>query len=299
MTPARRSVPRARGGGAEGRKVIDLDPIFKKARDLEPLSPSVQRLASIVSAGDTAVEDLVEVVTYDQALTARVLRLANSAASASASPIKTVKQAVIRMGSGTVLAMAVANEVRGRLKQALPEYGFAEEGLWRHSVAAAIAAEDIARVAAVRVPPETFTAALLHDIGKLVLARFLPPQVLSLMAQLQAEQHLTRLQSEIELLHTHHAEIGGLIAQHWKLPEAVTRGITYHHMPERCADPVCDAVCLANHMAKVIKAAPAPEDPAPPAAAARERLKIAEADYQTASLLTGARFAELLGRYEA
>jgi putative nucleotidyltransferase with HDIG domain len=279
--------------------VIDLDPIFRKARDLEPLSPSVQRLAAIVSSGESAVEELVEVVTYDQALTVRVLRIANSAASAAVSPIKTVKQAVIRMGSGTVLAMAVAGEVRGQLSQALPEYGFAEEGLWRHSVAAAISAEDLSRVAAVPLSAELFTAALLHDIGKLVLARFLPPQVMALMAQLQAEKHMTRLQSEIELLNTHHAELGGLIAQHWKLSEMVLRGITYHHMPERCGDPICDGVCVANHMAKTIKTAPAPEDPATPVVSACGRLKVTPENYALACESAAGRYQDLLARYES
>lgn len=280
--------------------MIDLDPIFRKARDLEPLSPTVQRLAGIVSFSESAVEELVEAITYDQALTIRVLRIANSAASAAASPITTVKQAVIRLGSGTVLAMAVATEVRGRLQQALPEYGFAEEGLWRHSVATAIAVDDLARVSSARLPAETFTAALLHDIGKLVLARFLPPQVTALMAKLQAEQHLTRLQSEIELLHTHHAELGGLIAQHWKLPELVLRGIIYHHTPERCDEPICDAVCIANIMAKGIKGAPAPADAgANGAAAACERLKVPEAGYAHACEAAAERFADLLAHYES
>ncbi len=280
--------------------MIDLDPIFKKARDLEPLSPTVQRLASIVSFSETSVEELVEAVTYDQALTVRVLRIANSAASAAASPITTVKHAVIRLGSGTVLAMAVATEVRGRLQQALPEYGFAEEGLWRHSVAAAISVEDLGRVSPLQLPPETFTAALLHDVGKLVLSRFLPPQVTALMVKLQAEHHLTRLQSEIELLNTHHAELGGLIAQHWNLPELVMRGIIYHHTPERCGESICDAVCVANLMAKTVKGASAPDDSgANGAAAACDRLKVTEASYAAACKSAAERFADLLAHYES
>jgi HD-like signal output (HDOD) protein len=280
--------------------VIDLDPIFRKARDLEPLSPTVHRLSAIVSFSDTAVEELVESITYDQALTVRVLRVANSAASAAVSPIATVKQAVIRLGSGTVLAMAVATEVRGRLQQALPEFGFAEEGLWRHSVATAISADDLAKVSPAQLPAETFTAALLHDVGKLILARFLPPQVTELMAKLQADQHLSRLQSEIELLHTHHAELGGLVAQHWKLPDLVLRGILFHHAPERGGEPICDAVCVANLMAKNIKGAPAPQDPETSGAAeACNRLKVTEASYAQACEAAAERFADLLANYES
>jgi hypothetical protein len=79
----------------------------------------------------------------------------------------------------------------------------------------------------------------------------------------------------------------------------VLRGITYHHMPERCGDPICDGVCVANHMAKTIKTAPAPEDPATPVASACGRLKVTPENYALACESAAERYQDLLARYES
>jgi len=109
-------------------------------------------------------------------------------------------------------------------------------------------------LAKVPTPPETFTAALLHDVGKLVMGRFLSPEILGLIRRAQEVDHLGQLEAESLLLGANHAELGGLIAQHWQLPPRVVQGITYHHNPEQGMDVVCDLTYLANLLAKRIEA---------------------------------------------
>jgi HD-like signal output (HDOD) protein len=239
--------------------LIDLSGLIAKARDLEPLPASATRLAAVVARKEVDTQEVVSVVSLDQALTARLLRVANSVMSASLTPIKTVKQAVVRIGNATVLAIAVAGGVRRRMKESVPEYGMTEDSLWRHSVAAALATEEIKRRSVSPVPVEAFTAALLHDVGKLVLARFLAPEILTLVGRAQGEGGLTRLEAEAELLGVQHAELGGLIAQHWGLPEGIVGGVTYHHVPELGRSVVCDVVCVANEIAKGVRFAPVPQ----------------------------------------
>ena len=102
--------------------------------------------------------------------------------------------------------------------------------------------------------PETFTAALLHDVGKLVMGRFLIPEILGFIRRAREVDHLGRLEAESLLLNVHHGELGGLIAQHWKLPSRVVQGIIYHHNPEEGHDVICDLTYLANQIAKQIEA---------------------------------------------
>ena len=120
--------------------------------------------------------------------------------------------------------------------------------------AAAVAAETASRLCPVVVPPETFTAALLHDIGKLMMGRFLTAEILGYIRRAQEVDHLSQLDAETLLLNVHHGELGGLIAQHWKLPPRVVLGITHHHHPEQGLDVICDLTYLANQVAKHIEA---------------------------------------------
>jgi len=232
--------------------VIDLEALIREARDMEPLPATAARLAGLVAAEDPDLNEIVDVITYDQALTAKLLRYANSAASASRHPISTVRTAVIRMGIGTVLAVTVASAMRGRLDSALPQFGLGEGEMWRHSVASAVAAETVAGLTDVFVPPESFTAALLHDVGKLLLARHLDQEVQAWLRRALEEGGRTSVDAEAELLGVSHGELGGLIAQHWKLPISIVQGISFHHDPNRGGSPICDVVYVANSVAKQV-----------------------------------------------
>lgn len=287
--------------------MIDLDSLVRAARDLEPLPASVGRLASLVSDPDSDVKQVVDVIAFDQGLTARLLRMANSAMSASRRPISTVREAVVRMGSGAVLSLATGVHVKRRMNQAIPEYGLSEGELWRHSVAAALAAESLPACVRASVPAEAFTAALLHDVGKLVLCRFLYPEVSELLRSAHREARLTRLQAEVEILHTHHGELGGIIAGQWRLPESIVRGITYHHIPDASRDPASDAVHVSNVVAKAALATLAePEQPEEAFARAiaealpgpMERLGLAAADLATLTDMVSNHFEAVLAIYE-
>ena len=119
--------------------MIDLDEMAQAASQLEPLPTSSTRLAALVCAGTPELGQVVEIVQFDEALTASLLRSANSSWSASRSEIKTVRDAVIRLGASPVLALTLGMNVRRHLGDALPQYGLSEGELWRHSVAASLA----------------------------------------------------------------------------------------------------------------------------------------------------------------
>ena len=211
--------------------MIDLDNLIEQANGLAPLPASAVRLAGLIGDPDCHLDQVVELIAFDQALTLKLLRAANSAASASATRVGSVQEAVIRMGTAQVLAFTVAAGARPLLQPGIPEYGLSEGALWRHSVAAAVATEAMQLSGGFELPPETFTSALLHDVGKLVMGRFLTPEVLGFIRWSQEVDHLDRLEAESVLLEVNHAELGGLVAQHWKLPPRIVQGITYHHNP--------------------------------------------------------------------
>jgi HD-like signal output (HDOD) protein len=233
--------------------LIDLDAVCRSARDLEPLPVSVTRLIALLADEDTPISAVAQVVSYDPALTGRLLHLANAAARRGSSPVVTVQDAVVRLGTGAVLTLSVSSAIKRRMSRAIPEYGLSEGDLWRHSVAAAVAAELLPRFAGRSLPPETATAALLHDVGKLVMSRYLRPPVLELLEQARGSG-LQRLEAEREVLLVHHGELAGLMAQAWRLPESIVQAIGAHHDPASVDSPLAYAVHLADVVAKAIGA---------------------------------------------
>lgn len=235
--------------------VLEHEQLILQAQDLEPLPATATRLARLVSNPNAEMKEIVETISLDQALTVKVLRVANSASQGSSNEITTVDRAVIRIGTGAVLSMAVAAGVRSRMLGSVPSYDIAEGRLWEHSVAAALAAESMPGLARVTVPPECFTAALLHDVGKLVLGRFLDQQVRDFLRRARIQSGYDEADAEAEVLDVNHGELGGLIAAHWKLPRSICVGIQYHHDPAACGNAeglqyVPWFVHLANLVAK-------------------------------------------------
>ena len=230
--------------------LVDLDALIANANELTALPQSTVRLAALVGAKQENVAEVVEVVSFDPALTFKLIRAANSAATGGLQAVTTVKDAVTRLGTAQVFALAVASSVRPHMHKNIPEYGFTDGEFWRHSVAAAVATEVAGSFCKTPIPREAFTAALLHDIGKLIMARFLSTDILELLGSARKDGALGALEAETKVLTVHHGELGGIIAQHWQFPEAIVKGIIHHHTPEIGDDPICDTVSLANVVAK-------------------------------------------------
>ena len=275
--------------------MIDLDALTTAAEALEPLPASVTRLATLAS-GEPHIDAVVEVVQFDQALTAALLATANSSWSASRTRVTTVRDAVVRLGTGPVLSLALGASVRGRMHRAVPEYGRAEGELWEHSVAALLAAELLGRRAPVPPPAETATAALLHDVGKLVMARFLDDDLLRAL-HMAAEEGVGRRRAEREVLGVDHAELGGLVAQTWRLPPSLVRGIGYHHDPLLGGEPICFAVHLADVVAKIVGAGLEDNPDLEAYAAAVPALGLVPDDVDELCRLVDARFVEVCDRF--
>ena len=234
--------------------VIDHKDLLSSAEALGALPATVTRLANIVSNPEHDIREIVEVVSFDQALTATLLRRANSVALGARFQIKTVRDAALWLGSGSLLSLALATNVSRRLSEPIPAYGLAEGQLWKQSVAASLAAEVIRVQAGVDVPAEAPTAALLHDFGKVVLAQHFGARVLNMLAQAAVADNLGLLAAEARVFGINHADIGGLVAQHWKLPHSIVEAIIHHHHAGEHRNPASATVSLAHAMVPEILA---------------------------------------------
>lgn len=221
--------------------------ILEEAEALRPLPQAVLDLARTVSSPDAGLREVAECLRGDPVLTGVVLREANSALMAARDAASTVEQAVVRLGGARVLAIAVANSLPSEVNQALPGYGIYEGGLHAHAVAASHAAEVIRSMSSPELPPSLVTAALLHDIGKILLGRMLRPQLIP--DARQNGQDITS--AERDLLDLDHAEVGAALVAHWKLPDDIVDAIRHHHQPA-LGGPLAHGVTVADAVAHLV-----------------------------------------------
>ncbi len=277
-----------------------LGPIkLSEIKNLSPLPLSVVRLAGIVSDPDSSTGDFVGVIKFDPALTANVLRWANSAWSQSRTPIDEVRNAVIRLGSENILKLAIGYHLMQPMKKNNSGYQLAENELWEHSVAAALAAETIPKVTSVTIPSAAFTAAMMHDFGKLILGRHLGMENLKEAIVRRMEEGLTYIEAEKEITGTDHAIVGAAIAREWKIPEKLVRAIGEHHDPDPEPELMLDAVHIANAVAKMLgKGLGIEQMNMVVSSSAAERLGLTSEKIQTLCALVNEKLEETIEHWE-
>jgi HD-like signal output (HDOD) protein len=278
---------------------IDLLDLFSSAEAIDALPITVTRLAELVADDDHDFRDIAEVVSMDQALTALLLRRANSASLGARVQITTVRDAAMRLGTGALLSMALSSSVHNRMSGALPAYGLSAGELWKQSVSASLSTDVLRMKARCTVPAEASTAALLHDFGKVVLSTHFGAQVLTMLEQAASSDELDLRSAEKAVLGVDHADIGGVVAQRWKLPHTIVDAIIHHHDVDPGMTPMVAAVSLAHAMVPDVLT----EDDLPRGNVAAthgvllESLGIPREDYPSVLEAARARYAQMADKF--
>jgi putative nucleotidyltransferase with HDIG domain len=172
--------------------------------------------------------EVVGLIEIDPALTAKLLQMCNSAFFGSTSPIEDIHQAVHQLGYQPISLLATMIEAGAFFRP--PEVpGLCFKTLWRHSVTTAYAARAVADSADLQ-SGLVFTAGLLHDIGKIILARSFADEHAQLLLR-AAESAIPAFEAESIHYGYNHAEVGARLLQRWKLPDSLVAGVRYHHQP--------------------------------------------------------------------
>lgn len=201
---------------------------LRKIRNL-PTLPEV--LASILASLDdprSSVTDIEKKIRYDQALTTKLLAVANSAYYGFRHPITSVGRAVVAVGYNEVRNLAMGLSLVGFLHPSTFRHPAIARQLWLHSVAVSEASRLAARAMVVEDTDLAFTAGLLHDVGKVVLLAFFPDEVAELMGKMAGGRGLEEAEKEMDMSHQ---EVGKALAEHWELPASVAQVISRHHRP--------------------------------------------------------------------
>lgn len=220
------------------------DEVIDAAESMAPLPDGVVRLAELAADPISTVNDIAAVVTGDVALTTLLLREANSASSLSRDPIETVQGAVVRLGTGRVVAAAVGASVGAALPERLHGYGASLSQFWQHATAASVVAESIIALSTVPFTGGLVTAALLQNVGSIVLDPYMPSAGYQAAFVATGDQAM----AERELIGIDHGAVGALLCRHWQLPAPLCTAVEHHHLledldhPRACALHVSDVL---------------------------------------------------------
>lgn len=187
------------------------------------------RLEEAINNPKKSMSDIAKIIRDDPGLTARLLRIVNSAFYSFPSRVETISQAVTIVGTQQLSALALATSVMKMFK-GMPEDLVNMDSFWRHSIACGLAARQLGTVRREANAERFFVAGMLHDIGRLVMFTKLtePSREILMIAK---TDHKLLYEIERERLGFTHAVVGGVLLQTWKLPTSLEEVVMYHHNP--------------------------------------------------------------------
>jgi putative nucleotidyltransferase with HDIG domain len=204
--------------------------ILKKVSQLPPFPVVVQRALQLVADPNSSAQDVVDVIQFDQSITADVLRLCNSAYFSLQRKVYSLREALVLIGFNQLFEIVLGRQSVHLFSRPSAGYDLQRGELWRHSVAAALLSGIISRRLGKQPSPVLFTAALLHDIGKVILSEFVKDYYADI-TQLVKEKSISFSEAEKEVLGVDHAALGGKIIAEWKFPKVIVSSVRYHHAP--------------------------------------------------------------------
>ncbi len=223
--------------------------ILRSLKNLPPFPMVAQRALLLVNKPEVSIQELVDVVKFDPGITANILRIANSAYFGLRREIHSLHQALLLLGTQELLKIIIASGATRLFANSAPGYFSERQGLWRHSVSCGLMADILARELNLAEHTISFTAGLLHDIGKIVLSLFVDQKFMEIMTVVET-QGVSFHVAEKQVLGVDHAEMGGEMARIWDFPDRLRLVITHHHLgkPEAYADELVMLIYLADLM---------------------------------------------------
>ena len=199
-------------------------------KEIPTLPVIYQQLFEMMQDPEVSVPQLAEVISKDQALSAKILHLVNSAFYGVKREIKTISRAVVILGFSAVRNAALAISVFDYFKGEESNEQCSLEKFWEHSIAVASICKVLTKKANLPWGEEAFVVGLLHDVGKLIMKKYFPTDFTEL------GQHITTNQQnwydgERELFKVNHAIIGKTVFRAWQFPDSLIEAVYLHHTP--------------------------------------------------------------------
>ena len=197
----------------------------RRIKNLPTVPGIVAKISRMVENPETSAAEVGRLIAQDQVLSAKVLRMANSAFFGMSRKIGSIAQALMILGFDVVKGLVLTSSVFDMIQKSMA-------GLWEHSIGCAAASGAVATALGRDDAEEILVAGLLHDLGKVVLALNMPAEMALIKGRVESDG-LLFYEAECQVMDFHHGEIGQWLAEHWNLPESLAEPMRLHHNPEK------------------------------------------------------------------
>ena len=219
---------------AEEKKPLENDlpdNIRMEVSSFPSMPKAAVELRAVLKEDDVSIAEIENILRQDPGLSTNVLRLANSAHFGLSSKVGSLKQAVMLLGVKRFEQIAISACMNKTMDKAVEGYDLSPGELWLHSIVVSTTAEALAKYFKIPDKNDVFTPALLHDMGKLILGKFVKKESKHIKSIVAKGESLVR--AEYMVLGTDHAEIGALILNKWSFPLDIVNAVRWHHDPDR------------------------------------------------------------------
>ena len=221
--------------------MIELKAIIERIDYLPPFPVTVSRALQMLDDPKVTPENIAEAIKFDQAIAINVLRLCNSSYFGLSRSITDIQEALIYIGLSRFREILVLSGTKQYFENKISGYEVNRGELWGYSLSSAIIANELCALLNIESCQEIFLAALLHDLGKLILSEYITESLSEIHSKVENEG-LTFIEAEKEILGYDHAELGALILEQWGFSKPVIDAVRKHHEASSENDTVIDDI---------------------------------------------------------
>lgn len=232
---------------------LTVQDIVSRVKDLPTIPAAALAVMREADSSTCTARSVADHISRDQALSARVLRLSNSAYYGLSRQVTDLQEAVVVLGMRSVRNLAVIAATYPWMSKPVSGYMLEPLAMWKHSFGVAVGSQLIAKKSAAADPDLAFTAGLLHNIGKVALSVWIDKK-LAMMLNYANKDGLTFNEVERKIVGFDHCEIGAYLGEMWDLPPSLISPIRYHHEPSLCEPNslVVDCVHVADFLTMML-----------------------------------------------
>ena len=228
--------------------MTSLQTLMRQIKDLTPIPAVAHQLLAVVDS-PSSMEDIADVIQYDPVITASILKTCNAAYFGLKNPVESIKDAVNMLGTDQVIELVLIKSGAQALSGNQQGYGLAQGDMWKYSVSSAVVTRLVAEKLSLKNKNTLFTAALIKDIGKIILEKHVWDAA-GKIRHLVETKNFSFLEAEKKVLGIDHAELGSMIAKMWKFSPRMINIIRHHHLND--ASKICDKEIAAVYFADCI-----------------------------------------------
>ena len=217
---------------------------------LPPIPHIASQVLRLTSDPDCSVPELQRTISSDQALTAQILKIANSAAFGMMRDVRTLSQAIMTLGLNAVKSVVIASSAKDLFIRGSATYY--QMAIWEHSLVSALTGRALAKIFRFSGFDEVFLGGLLHDIGKTVMYLKFPDRYIKIIKSVHDGGIPETMQAELDSFGFDHTMVGQALLDSWNLPANLSQCVRWHHSPlnaEADYRPMAAFVALGNSFA--------------------------------------------------